>query len=27
MIDQFSDPDEPVLFAAECKKRSTYGIA
>ena len=26
MTKQFSDPDEPVLFASLAKKRSTYNI-
>jgi len=26
MTKQFSDPDEPVLFASPAKKRSTYNI-
>lgn len=26
MINQFSDPDEPVLFSSITKKRSTYNI-
>ena len=26
-MDQFSDPNEPILYQSICKKRSTYNVA